>query len=76
MTFDDNDTTEAHERRVGRCRELSCNARIIWLKTEAGKNMPVDADTVAAADEMYDPTRHVSHFKTCKAPNRFSGGKR
>lgn len=75
-TADADGTTEAHEKRVGRCREETCRARIVWLKTEAGKNMPVDADTVAAADELYDPTRHVSHFKTCKAPDRFSKGKR
>jgi trigger factor len=40
MSFDD-DTNEQHERRITRCR--SCHARIIWFKTDAGKNMPVDA---------------------------------
>jgi len=62
MSFDD-DTTEAHERRITRCR--SCRARIIWLKTTAGKNMPVDADTVEPDDEEFDHERHVSHFATC-----------
>lgn len=64
MSFDDADTTEAHERRITRCK--SCRAQIIWFKTETGKNMPVDADTVEAADDEYDPPRHMSHFATCK----------
>lgn len=63
MSFDDTDTTEAHERRIVRCS--SCHAKIIWFKTEAGKNMPVDADTVEPEDDEYDPPRHISHFATC-----------
>ncbi len=72
MSFEET-TTEDHERRIGRCRADSCRARIIWLKTDTGKRMPVDADSVEPADETYDPAKHVSHFKTCAAPNRFSG---
>ena len=75
MTFDA-DTTEEHERRITRCREQACRARIVWLTTSAGKNMPVDADTVEPDDTEYDPDRHVSHFKTCTTPNRFSGRNR
>lgn len=63
MSFLDDDTTEAHEKRIVRCR--SCNARIIFLDTIAGKKMPVDADTVDAEDEVYEHGRHVSHFSTC-----------
>ncbi len=64
MSFEDpDDTTEAHERRIVRCS--SCRARIIWFKTAAGKNMPVDADTVEPGDEEYFPPRHISHFATC-----------
>ncbi len=68
MSFDDNDTTEAHERRIVRCR--SCRARIIWFKTAAGKNMPVDADTVEPEDLELDLDRHVSHFATCPNANQ------
>lgn len=57
------DTTEAHERRITRCR--SCHAKIIWFKTEAGRLMPVDADTVEAEDDKLDLSRHISHFATC-----------
>lgn len=69
MSFDGEDTTEAHERRITRCR--GCNAKIIWFKTEAGKNMPVDADTVEAEDDELDLDRHVSHFATCKKADQF-----
>ena len=63
MSFDE-ETTEEHERRITRCS--SCRARIIWLKTAKGGNMPVDADTVEPDDTEYDPEGdHVSHFATC-----------
>lgn len=54
---------EARERRITRCR--SCHAKIIWFKTEAGKNMPVDADTVEPEDEELDLERHKVHWATC-----------
>jgi hypothetical protein len=75
MTFEET-TTDAHERRIDRCRADSCRARIVWLKTPAGKTMPVDADTVGPDDTEFDAARHVSHFKTCTAPSRFSKGNR
>lgn len=76
MTFEADDTTEAHEKRVARCREPSCRAQIIWLPNPAtGKNVPVDADTVKPDDVEYESGRHVSHFKTCTAPNKFSRGR-
>jgi hypothetical protein len=68
VSFDDTDTTEAHERRIKRCR--SCNAKIIWFKTEAGNNMPVDADTVEPDDDELDLERHKSHFATCPNANQ------
>lgn len=72
MTFDSypdaDDTNERHEKRIVRCK--SCHARIIWFKTSAGKNMPVDADTVEADDEDLDLSRHVSHFATCPDADR------
>ena len=64
MSFEDpDDTTEAHERRIKRCR--SCNAKIIWLLTKNLKNIPVDADTVKPDETEFDRERHVSHFATC-----------
>jgi hypothetical protein len=67
MSFEE-DTTEAHERRIVRCS--SCRAQIIWLKTPAGKNMPVDADTVEPEDTELDLSRHKSHFATCPNANQ------
>jgi hypothetical protein len=62
------DTTEAHERRITRCS--SCNAKIIWFKTAAGKNMPVDADTVEPEDDELELPRHIVHWATCPNANR------
>lgn len=58
------------------CREETCRARMVYLPTRNGSTMPVDADTVDADDVLYEPPRHVSHFKTCKKPNRFGKGKK
>lgn len=67
MSFEDiNDSSERHERRIVRCR--SCQARIIFLDTSAGRKMPVDADTVDDEDEEYEHGKHVSHFSTCTNP--------
>lgn len=57
-------TTEAHERRIKRCR--SCNAKVIWFATDSGKRMPINADTVEPEDDELDLSRHVSHFATCQ----------
>ena len=56
-------TTHTKLREVQRCR--SCNARMIWLDTAAGKSMPVDADSVAPDDVLFDKAKHMSHFVTC-----------
>jgi hypothetical protein len=65
---DDEAAEQRHEDRIRRCR--SCNARIIWLKTQAGKNMPVDADTVDHDETEFDPAKHVSHFSSCPNANQ------
>lgn len=51
------------------CR--GCGAEIVWLKTEAGRNMPVDAETVEPGDEQFDHARHVSHFAACSKADQF-----
>ena len=45
-----------------RCQ--SCHAAIFWVKTAAGKNMPVDVAT------------HESHFSTCPNANAHRGNPR
>lgn len=62
------DITDAHERRITRCK--SCRARIIWLTTALGKNMPVDADSVDPSDDQFNKLKHVSHFATCINANQ------
>lgn len=68
MSFDTDETNEAHEYRITRCR--SCRSMIIWFRTASGKNMPVDADTVRPDDDALDLSRHVSHFATCPQANQ------
>lgn len=54
----------APEKRIANtCR--SCGREIVWLKTAAGKNMPVNAETVEPGDDVFQPGRHVSHFSDC-----------
>jgi hypothetical protein len=80
MTFEDEDYDEAalekHERRITRCSDAGCRARIIFLKTLGGSTMPVDADTVEPSDEYFEAKRHQSHFGTCPAAKRFSKRRR
>lgn len=55
--------------KLSKCR--SCDEYIVWMKTEAGKNMPVDADSVDESDELlFDPDKHISHFATCPNENQ------
>jgi hypothetical protein len=48
-----------------------CGAALVFLRTVNGKLMPVNADTVEPGDTDYEHGRHVSHFSTCTAPERF-----
>jgi hypothetical protein len=53
---------------TSRCK--SCGEEIIWMKTDAGKNIPVDAETVAdTGATIFDPEQMISHFATCKDAN-------
>ncbi len=51
------------------CR--SFGLQMVWLKTDAGRSMPVDAVTVEPGDETFDKSRHISHFATCPEADRF-----
>jgi len=55
---------------IGKCR--SCGAKIIWVKTKAGKNMPIDFDVKFIDDEEFSaPIGHISHFSTCPVADKF-----
>jgi hypothetical protein len=44
---------------------------MVFLRSRAGKAVPVDAATIREADIDFDHTRHVSHFATCPAAAKF-----
>ena len=75
MGFDrydqDDAAQERHERRITRCTSPLCRKQIIWLRTEAGRNMPVDADTVEPEDEIFESGKHISHWATCSDAGHF-----
>lgn len=49
---------------ITKCR--TCRADIKWLRTAAGKSMPVNADTVKEGATEFDRAAgHISHFSTC-----------
>lgn len=56
-------------RRKSRCQ--ACGAELIWLKTAIGSNMPTNADAVLEDDQLFDSTRHTSHFATCPSADKF-----
>lgn len=63
-------TLDAADQHVEPLSEVttckSCKAEIVYLKTQAGKVMPVDASTVKAGDTHFNLDRgHVSHFSSC-----------
>jgi hypothetical protein len=71
--------TDSPKIKISRCR--SCDESIVWMRTDAGKNVPVNADSVDEADldfnevrqPMFDETKdHVSHFKTCPHAKQWS----
>jgi hypothetical protein len=46
------------------CR--SCGEPLVFLRTKAGKWMPVDAGSVSPGDELFEPrSGHESHWDTC-----------
>ena len=54
--------------KISRCR--SCGEEIVWMKTDAGKNIPVDAESVADKEAtIFDQDQMIAHFATCNYPN-------
>ena len=62
----------------------ACSTPIIWIKTAAGKNMPIDAKPVKAyVENRYDNgwrsiDVHMTHWATCPKAHQFkkTGGKK
>lgn len=57
-------------RSDAHCR--ACRAPIIWTKTAAGKNAPLDAVPITGMDADGETHRvYISHFATCPAAAEF-----
>lgn len=53
----------------------ACEAPIVFLTNpDTGAQSPVDVTSVRPTDTAYNKDRHISHFKTCTDPDRFSKG--
>jgi hypothetical protein len=66
------------DSELASCR--SCNAPIGWIKTFAGKNIPVDADSLPDdwnKETIYDKRIMKTHFETCpySAEHKGQGGR-
>jgi hypothetical protein len=48
-----------------------CEKEISLLRTNKGKTIPIDMDTVDAADEYFERDHHVTHFRTCPEAGKF-----
>jgi hypothetical protein len=59
--------------QVAKC--TACGREIIWLRTRAGKNMPVHAETVQAGDNEYTYGKHEPHWGACPKANEFRKAK-
>lgn len=68
---------QPHRGERGTCR--SCNAPVLWVETESGKRMPLDAEPErrfvleAGTSPMRARLRntYVSHFSTCPQAERW-----
>lgn len=60
--------------KVSTCQ--SCGAVIIWMRTKAGKTIPVDFTEDIKEPLQYDPKLHVSHFATCPQGKEWKGKSR
>jgi hypothetical protein len=53
---------------VKTCR---CGEPMIWMKTPAGRSMPVNYTGAEKSTDVYDHNVHVSHFATCRLAAEF-----
>lgn len=63
---------------MAQCR--ACNKEIYFLKTEKGRFIPVNAESLneselndcrAGLKRLFVPARHISHFADCPAAGTF-----
>ena len=71
------------------CKSEKCRKEFVYLPNrKTGSMVPVDASSLSeddvafirttgrSIDVDFDGSRHVSHYKTCAEPTRFTRGKR
>ena len=54
-----------------KCYCKSCNAAFLWMKTEAGRMMPVDYKPELENVDKWDPKTMTSHWETCPGAAEF-----
>lgn len=59
------------DHEISICRGRDCGADIVWMQTSRGKNIPVNADNVREADELFIQQQHVAHWSTCPNADEF-----
>lgn len=73
------------KRKAKICSADQCDSAIVFLTNQAtSKTVPVDLVSITPeenvqlinGDQVFYQHHHVSHFKTCRDPNRFSKGKK
>lgn len=57
---------------IGICR--SCSAKIIWMKTKRGKNIPVNHSKSLLGQREFVYGQMVAHFTTCPNANSHRRG--
>jgi hypothetical protein len=60
---------------AGKAECRSCGAAIIWVKTQKGKNMPVDHKPEIENATEFDRATMVCHFETCPNAEQHRGKK-
>ncbi len=53
----------------------SCGKESVFVRTDKGGVIPVDAETADFDEYAYDKNRHITHFATCPDANKFRKGK-
>ena len=66
--------SEELKKYVAKCK--ACQAPIVWMKTKAGKNNPVDLASITTDEHIFNPCTMISHFATCKFADKFRKKKR
>lgn len=48
--------------KISKC---TCGGQIVWLKTELGKNICVEVNSVSEGDDVFEYGTHEAHWGNC-----------